>query len=154
LREHGLALPIVPTSAPGASLGGWVAAGGAGIGSNTRGYVSENVVAVDAVSPTGAPLNELGHVVGLEGTTGFITSITFRVVPAEAVSPFLIGFKTMDDLIAALVSPWSMPGYLSGTPGSAAGAFYASTSRQPAWRQPPGRDLPCYWLRSDRRPTP
>ncbi len=62
-REHGLALPIAPTSAPGASLGGWVAAGGAGIGSNTGGYVNENVVAVDVIAPTGAPLNEIGHVV-------------------------------------------------------------------------------------------
>ena len=103
-REHGLALPIVPTSAPGASLGGWVAAGGAGIGSNTGGYVSENVVAVEAVAPTGAPMVEVGHVVGLEGTTGFIASVTFRVVPAEEVRPFLIGFKTMKALIAALAA--------------------------------------------------
>jgi Fe-S oxidoreductase/FAD/FMN-containing dehydrogenase len=103
-REHGLALPIVPTSAPGASLGGWVAAGGAGIGSNTGGYVGENVVAVDAIAPTGAPLFEVGHVVGLEGTTGFIASVTFRVVPAEDVRPLLIGFKTMEELITVLAA--------------------------------------------------
>jgi len=103
-REHGLALPIVPTSAPGASLGGWVAAGGAGIGSNTGGYVSENVVAVEAVAPTGEPLVEIGHLVGLEGTTGFITSVTFRVVPAEEVRPFLIGFQTMKSLLTALAA--------------------------------------------------
>ena len=103
-REHGLALPIVPTSAPGASLGGWVAAGGAGIGSNTGGYVSENVVALNAIAPTGEPLVEVGHVVGLEGITGFITSVTFRVVPAEEVRPFLIGFKTMKALITALAA--------------------------------------------------
>jgi Fe-S oxidoreductase/FAD/FMN-containing dehydrogenase len=103
-REHGLALPIMPTSAPGASLGGWVAAGGAGIGSNTGGYVNENVVAIEAVAPTGVPLVEVGHVVGLEGTTGFITSVTFRVVPAEEARPFLIGFKTMKELITALAA--------------------------------------------------
>ncbi len=103
-REHSLALPIVPTSAPGASLGGWVAAGGAGIGSNTGGYVAENVVAVDAIAPTGAPLTEIGHVASLEGTTGFIASATFRLVRAEEVKPFLIGFKTMNELIAALAT--------------------------------------------------
>ena len=103
-REHGLALPIVPTSAPGASLGGWVAAGGAGIGSNTGGYVNENVVAVDAIAPNGEFMNEVGHLVGLEGTTGFIAGITFRVVPAEEVRPCLIGFKTMNEIIAALIA--------------------------------------------------
>ncbi len=105
-RHHGLAMRAVPTSAPGATLGGWVASGGAGIGSNTGGYVGENVESVEMITPTGVKTtlagDQLGRVVGLEGITGFITGITIKLWPAEEEVPFLVGFKRMSDLLEAL----------------------------------------------------
>lgn len=106
--SHHLAMRAVPTSAPGASLGGWVASGGAGIGSNTGGYVGESVVAVEMVSPDGLTVTltgeELEWVVALEGTTGFITKITLQLTEAEDVTPVLAGFPNMNSLLDALTA--------------------------------------------------
>lgn len=109
LRErYGLSLRALPTSAPGATLGGWIAAGGAGIGSNLEGYVGESVLALEMVLPSGEQAllegEEVGLAVGLEGVTGFITKITLKLRPAEAEVPFLVGFRTMGDLLDALAA--------------------------------------------------
>lgn len=105
-RHHGLAMRAVPTSAPGATLGGWVASGGAGIGSNTGGYVGESVEAVEVLTPAGEKDvfagERLGLVVGAEGITGFITAVTIRLWPAEDVVPILVGFRRISELLDAL----------------------------------------------------
>ena len=44
LATTGLALRLYPTSAPGSTVGGWLAQGGAGIGSHAYGWFKENVV--------------------------------------------------------------------------------------------------------------
>lgn len=104
--RYGLALRAYPTSAPGATIGGWVAAGGAGIGSNTGGCVGESVLALDMVLPSGRTVrlerDDIKKAVGLEGTTGFITSITLKLRPAKREVPVLVTFKRMGDLLDAL----------------------------------------------------
>lgn len=53
LVSHGLTLRLYPTSYPSSSVGGWLAQGGAGIGSYEYGYFRENVVSARVVLPTG-----------------------------------------------------------------------------------------------------
>ena len=44
LKPHGLTLRLYPTSYPSSSVGGWLAQGGAGIGSYEYGYFRESVL--------------------------------------------------------------------------------------------------------------
>ena len=57
---HGLELRLYPTSAPASTVGGWLAQGGAGIGSHAYGWFSENVHGARVVTATG----EIHHVSG------------------------------------------------------------------------------------------
>ncbi|MBE3584492.1 MAG: FAD-binding oxidoreductase [Limnochordaceae bacterium] len=86
-RRHGLALRLYPTSAPGSTVGGWVAEDGAGIGSLAYGRMGENVVSVKLVTPTGTQVMsgaELRrYVAGAEGITGLIVEVTLMLRPAE-----------------------------------------------------------------------
>ncbi|MDN5347895.1 MAG: hypothetical protein PWP65_1459 [Clostridia bacterium] len=107
LRKRGLALRLYPTSAPGSTVGGWVAEGGAGIGSYEYGTISSNVIAVEAVLPSGEIARFTGQdlelICGLEGITGLITNITLKCRKAEADVPLLFSFPTRAELLAFLV---------------------------------------------------
>ena len=86
LARYGLTLRLYPTSYPSSSVGGWLAQGGAGIGSYQYGYFSENVVSARVVLPTGE-VREFSHDLDLiadaEGTTGLISQVTLRVQALE-----------------------------------------------------------------------
>lgn len=83
LAAYGLALRLYPTSSPGSTVGGWLAQGGAGIGSHAYGWFVENVIAARVVTGTGAIRviagDELATVSEAEGTTGIITEVTLAV---------------------------------------------------------------------------
>jgi FAD/FMN-containing dehydrogenase len=85
LAEHDLTLRLYPTSYPSSTVGGWLAQGGAGIGSYEYGYFRENVLAARLVLPSGAVRelrgNELDLVADAEGITGMISQVTLRVMP-------------------------------------------------------------------------
>ncbi|PZN10459.1 MAG: FAD-binding oxidoreductase, partial [Bacillota bacterium] len=106
LQKHGFALPVYPTSAPAATVGGWVAQGGTGIGSFRSGTIRDNVVAVELVTPTGEVQSisgeDLDLVVGLEGITGFITRVTLKIEPFQEDIPVLVAFDTPEDLEKAI----------------------------------------------------
>ena len=53
LKPEGLTIRLYPTSYPSSSAGGWLAQGGAGIGSYEYGWFSDNVVSVRIVLPGG-----------------------------------------------------------------------------------------------------
>jgi len=54
LEDEGLTLPTYPSSAPSSSVGGWVAAGGTGIGSTKYGGIKDQVVDMEVVLPDGS----------------------------------------------------------------------------------------------------
>jgi Fe-S oxidoreductase/FAD/FMN-containing dehydrogenase len=87
LASRGLTLRLYPTSYPSSSVGGWLAQGGAGIGSYQYGWFGENVVAARAVHSGGEVKEYVGKDLGLvsdaEGTTGLITRVTLKVRPNE-----------------------------------------------------------------------
>jgi len=103
LRKHGLALRVYPSSAPSATVGGWIAnGGGAGIGSFEYGF-SEVVHELEIVTPKGVKRltgDDVRFVYGMAGTTGFIAQVTLLV--REGADDRVIGgaFDRLEDLVA------------------------------------------------------
>ncbi len=87
IKKQGLTLRLYPTSYPSSSVGGWLAQGGAGVGSYEYGWFAENVLRARIVLPSGevreldGPGLEL--VADAEGTTGIISQVTLRVQKLE-----------------------------------------------------------------------
>ncbi|MBN2105731.1 FAD-binding oxidoreductase [bacterium] len=89
LKKENLTLRLYPTSYPSSSVGGWLAQGGAGLGSYEFGYFNENVLSARIVLPTGEIREFSGEDLKLiseaEGTTGFISRVTLKIMPDEAM---------------------------------------------------------------------
>ena len=106
LRGHGRAAPVYPTSALRATVGGWLASDGIGVGSYEFGWLSENVLAASVVMPDGGR-NEidgayLGHVMRSGGRSGVIVSATLRTRAAGVDTPFAANFDSCGQLVEAL----------------------------------------------------
>jgi Fe-S oxidoreductase/FAD/FMN-containing dehydrogenase len=102
LAKHGLTLRLYPTSYPASTVGGWLAQGGAGIGSYEAGWFRDNVVNARVVLGDGAVREfagpELEMVADAEGITGLISEITVRVQPMEDMEVLAIGCPDAHDL--------------------------------------------------------
>ncbi len=84
LKLEGFSLCSYPSSYHSATIGGWIAHGGHGIGSAQYGGVLEQIVEIEVVLPTGhlVKYTERDHIslfVGSHGTLGTITEVTLRV---------------------------------------------------------------------------
>ncbi|MFH1647972.1 MAG: FAD-binding and (Fe-S)-binding domain-containing protein [Chloroflexota bacterium] len=95
LQKKGLALRLYPSSYPAATVGGWLAQGGAGIGSFEAGWFRENVVSARVVLPGGDVRefrgDDLDVISGAEGTTGLISEVTLLLQPLEEMEVIAIG---------------------------------------------------------------
>jgi Fe-S oxidoreductase/FAD/FMN-containing dehydrogenase len=102
LAKHGLTLRLYPTSYPSSTAGGWLAQGGAGIGSYEAGWYRENVLGARVVLPTGEARefsgSDLDLIADAEGTTGFITQVTLRVQSLEELDIVSVGCPNPHDL--------------------------------------------------------
>ena len=89
LERHGLTLRLYPSSYPSSTVGGWLAQGGAGIGSYEAGWFRDNVVSARVVLPDGEIMDlkgeDLDFVSEVEGITGLISEVTIRVQPLEEI---------------------------------------------------------------------
>jgi len=117
LNRRGYFVPYYPSSAPGATIGGWVSTGGVGVGGFKYGAARDNVRNVQVVLPSGQIINT-AHIldskhpsqfdlsslfVGAEGSLGIVTSIDLQVYPKpEAFVPTSYSFPNMDHVYAAL----------------------------------------------------
>jgi Fe-S oxidoreductase/FAD/FMN-containing dehydrogenase len=102
LAKHGLTLRLYPTSYPSSTVGGWLAQGGAGIGSYEAGWFRDNVVSARVVQGDGT-VREVGGadldlVSEAEGITGLISEVTVRVQALEDVEVVAIGCPDAHDL--------------------------------------------------------
>ena len=98
LRQQGCAVCSSPSSAPSATIGGWVSMGGLGIGSVPYGSVHDQVMAIRSVTATGEIVElsrpdkgtaknnrseqsdlQFYDLMGTEGTRGIITEIKLLV---------------------------------------------------------------------------
>lgn len=119
LAGRGLTLRLYPTSYPSSTAGGWLAQGGAGIGSYEFGWFRDNVVRARVVLPTGEVRefagNDLDLIADAEGITGFITQVTVKVQRKSDVDVLTIACPDAHDLqrlvegiIAADLPIWSL----------------------------------------------
>lgn len=117
MMKKGYLIGAYPSSAPAATIGGWINTGGVGIGSYKYGGVENQILSVEMVLPTGdivvfgPTLIKSGSLVdnlrlfiaGAEGTLGIITKVTLRMHPApEEIRPISYvfpGLKEMSDAI-------------------------------------------------------
>jgi Fe-S oxidoreductase/FAD/FMN-containing dehydrogenase len=119
LKPRDLTLRLYPTSYPSSSVGGWLAQGGAGIGSYEYGYFRQNVVSARVVLPSGEVRefsgDELDLISDAEGITGLISQVTVRIQPREDVDVIALACpdaheaqKLMQTIIDADLPIWSM----------------------------------------------
>ncbi|MFH2011613.1 MAG: FAD-binding and (Fe-S)-binding domain-containing protein [Pseudomonadota bacterium] len=102
-------LRLYPTSAPSSSVGGWLAQGGAGIGSYAYGYFRENVISARVVLPDGTIKeffgDDLDLIADAEGITGFITQVTLKIKKLEEIAVSALAFpdaKKLQEAVEAM----------------------------------------------------
>ena len=104
LNQKGLTLALYPTSAPSSTVGGWLAQGGAGIGSFEFGYFIDNVLSARVVQPDGQVREFKGRELELiseaNGITGLISQIVIRVKPLKPMHNAAIAFETPENMAA------------------------------------------------------
>jgi Fe-S oxidoreductase/FAD/FMN-containing dehydrogenase len=102
LLKKGLTLRLYPSSYPSATVGGWLAQGGAGIGSYESGWFRDSVISARVVLPDGTVKEfrdvELDMIDSAEGITGFITELTLKVMPADEQDVMAIGCPEADSI--------------------------------------------------------
>ena len=105
LRPLGRGLVVYPTSAPRATVGGWLAQDGLGVGSFEYGWLWENVLSASVVLAGG----ELREVPGEELKTYFAPEISEGIVVGARLGtrraadmPFAAAFKDAGDLTGAV----------------------------------------------------
>lgn len=102
LAKHSLALRLYPTSYPASTVGGWLAQGGAGIGSYEMGWFGNNVISARVVQPDGSVKEFSGQELDLineaEGITGLISSVTLRVQTLEQLEIKAVACDNPQDL--------------------------------------------------------
>ncbi len=95
LAKQRLTLRLYPSSYPAATVGGWLAQGGAGIGSYEAGWLLENITSARVVLPDGETReftgDDLNLIYAAEGTTGLISEVTLLVQPLEELEVIAIG---------------------------------------------------------------
>ena len=103
LGARGLGPAVYPTSAPRATVGGWLAGEGIGVGSFEYGRLPENVLSAEVVLSDGErrtlPGLELPEVLR-ENPSWLLTGARLRTRPAGDM-PFAVGFGDLEDLAAA-----------------------------------------------------
>jgi FAD/FMN-containing dehydrogenase len=104
LRVRGRGLTVYPTSAPRATIGGWLALDGVGVGSLEYGRVSENVVSAEVVIPGGIRRtvggDELHSVIGRE--RGIVVRASLQTRRAEDDTPYALAFGDHEKLADAV----------------------------------------------------
>ncbi len=119
LAKYDLTLRLYPTSYPSSTVGGWLAQGGAGIGSYESGWFRDNVLSARVALPNGEVREfsgpELELISDAEGITGLITQVTLKVQPLEDLEVISIGCphpKDLQHLIESIVTAgiplWSL----------------------------------------------
>jgi len=110
LDAKGLFLPCYPSSAPSATLGGWINTGGTGIGAYKYGSAGDIIRDMEIVLPDASvihtgdkliPQNGGGPnlnwlFVGSEGILGIVTEVTLKILPKpEVLRPVSYSFEEL-----------------------------------------------------------
>jgi FAD/FMN-containing dehydrogenase len=105
LRMMGRGLAVYPTSAPRATVGGWLAMDGLGVGSFEYGWLRENVLSASVVLGSGELVEMAGEEVRSfvgPGARGIIVGAKLRTRRAEADVPFGVAFGSAAEMVGAV----------------------------------------------------
>jgi len=106
LRMQGRGLAVYPTSAPRATVGGWLATDGLGVGSFEYGWLSENVLSASVVLAGGERREVAGEdlwsLVGAGSGSGIVVDARLRTRRSEADVPFAAAFSDAVYLAASV----------------------------------------------------
>lgn len=115
LEKHGLSIPTSPSSRF-STVGGWIATGGIGMNSYSRGHIRRSVLALEIATPDGRirRLTQADRafdcVFGSEGQLGVVTSVMLAVVPRPKVSkPHLVMFDDHRSALSFVSAVMSSP---------------------------------------------
>ncbi|MFX0107887.1 MAG: NADH-quinone oxidoreductase subunit NuoB [Candidatus Hodarchaeota archaeon] len=94
LNRKGFDLRCYPSSGLSATIGGWVAQGGDGIGSLKYGNINENVVEIEAVRPDGKHIrsSDTDLWCDTEGILGIITKVKLKIKPLTPLKVIVASF--------------------------------------------------------------
>jgi glycolate oxidase len=118
LEERGFTVFAFPSSAPSATVGGWIATGCLGIGSLKYGHLRQHVKELKVATPTGENITlseenspeNFDTYFGSEGTLGVITEATLRIRPKpEVVLPQLASFEDIESMADAIAKVVERP---------------------------------------------
>jgi FAD/FMN-containing dehydrogenase len=106
LRPGGRGLTVYPTSAPRATVGGWLAQDGIGVGSFEYGWLRENIVSASVVVVGGKRREvggeELRSFLAPDGDRGLIVGARLETRRADADVPFAASFADAESLTGAV----------------------------------------------------
>jgi len=107
VEKEGFTVRTYPTSAPSATIGGWINTSGLGVGSLKYGHLREHVLEIEVVMPNGDVTrfskDKLDWLLGSEGTLGIITKVILRIYPKpEVVSPHSVCFDDIETMCSAI----------------------------------------------------
>ena len=106
LNKKGYSLRVYPSSAPGATVAGWISEGGSGIGGYEYGSFRDNITEIEAILPNSETKifknDEIDLIYGAQGTIGLITRVKIKIKKFEIMSAILINFKNIEDLVLYL----------------------------------------------------
>jgi glycolate oxidase len=122
LNARGFACKSMPSSAPAATVGGWLCMMGYGLGSLKYGDLLSQVRTVEVVLPDGkaatiSPVSDppLKSFVASEGTLGIITEVKLEIRRLSAMKHFIFrvpdmhqAVLLMNDLAGGKISPYNM----------------------------------------------
>lgn len=127
LLKKRLFLGAYPSSAPAATVGGWINTGGVGTGTYKYGSAADMIRSMNVVLPNGELIktgfdnvlsNSTGYnltqlFIASEGTLGIVTQVTFKVLPApDEIRPLSYSFsdiKAMGNAMKALRKTRAIP---------------------------------------------
>ncbi|QIN84754.1 FAD-binding protein [Rubrobacter tropicus] len=108
LRARARGLAVYPTSAPRATVGGWLATDGLGVGSFEFGRLRENVLSATVVSARGdlreIPGEDLASLSRPEGSGSIVVGARLRTRRADADAPLAAAFGSAANLAATVES--------------------------------------------------
>ncbi|MBC7343230.1 MAG: FAD-binding oxidoreductase [Clostridia bacterium] len=109
LGARGFAPKSVPSSAPAASVGGWLCMMGYGIGSLKYGPLASQVKSAEVVLPSGeirrltaASDPPLAWLAGSEGTLGIVTQVEVEIRKRTPMKHFLLWAPELEEILWAL----------------------------------------------------
>lgn len=106
LRGRGMGSRVYPTSAPRATIGGWLAESGLGVGSYEYGWLLANVISVEVVLPGGGrdlvDGETLKYFVGSRGRMGLLVKTRLAARPADDDVPVGATFRGSEDMAGAV----------------------------------------------------